>query len=104
MQRLTVLWQALKPSFLRFRVVVCLSRTPGNETSSANPLSTIYKYVHKKVSVFLKGGETYTGTLAKVDNYMNLVLEDTIEQSSDKTTKYGRVLIRGNNILLVQLL
>jgi len=53
--------------------------------------------------VFLKGGERYTGTLAKVDNYMNLLLEDTIEQSSKKTTKYGRVLIRGNNILLIQL-
>lgn len=80
-----------------------MDRPHSNEASSVNPLSTIYRYVHKKVSVFLKGGERYTGTLAKVDNYMNLVLEDTIEQSSKKTTKYGRVLIRGNNILLIQL-
>ncbi|MFQ5710711.1 MAG: LSM domain-containing protein [Candidatus Geothermarchaeales archaeon] len=34
---------------------------------------------------------------------MNLVLEETMEERSNKTAKYGKVLIRGNNILLVKL-
>ncbi|NIM45767.1 MAG: hypothetical protein GTN80_08610 [Nitrososphaeria archaeon] len=71
--------------------------------TSVNPLSTIFKHLNKRVTIYLKGGERYTGILAKVDNYMNLVLEETVEQKSDKTAKYGRVLIRGSNILLVKL-
>lgn len=73
------------------------------EESPLNPLSVIYRQLNKKITVFLKGGERYTGILAKVDSYMNVVLDDTIEEKSDRATKYGRVLIRGNNILLVKL-
>ena len=73
------------------------------EVILANPLAMIYRQLNKKITVFLKGGEKYTGILMKVDSYMNLVLDDTIEEKSDKTAKYGRVLIRGNNILLVKI-
>jgi len=66
------------------------------------PLSIIYKQVGKEIVVYLKTGEIYVGTLSKVDNYMNLLLENTIEQSSNNTRRYGRALIRGNNILLIK--
>jgi small nuclear ribonucleoprotein G len=68
-----------------------------------NPVSLIYRYVDKRVTVYLKGGEKYEGILAKVDGYMNLVLEDTVEEKTNKSAKYGKVLIRGNNILLIRL-
>lgn len=80
-----------------------MSREREDNITSVNPLSTIFKNLNKRVTIYLKGGERYTGILAKVDNYMNLVLEETVEQKSDKTAKYGRVLIRGSNILLVKL-
>lgn len=80
-----------------------MARDNEKTSSSANPLSTIFKSVDKKVTVYLKGGETYSGILSKVDNYMNLVLEDTMENPGQKSTKYGKVLIRGNNVLLVQI-
>ena len=72
------------------------------EATPLNPLAVIYRQLNKKITVFLKGGEKYTGVLTKVDSFMNLVLDDTIEEKSNKTAKYGRVLIRGNNILLVK--
>ena len=73
------------------------------KTSPMNPLSLIYRNVDKRVTVYLKGGEKYQGILTKVDGYMNLVLEDTVEEKSKRSAKYGRVLIRGNNILLIKL-
>ena len=67
-----------------------------------NPLSIIFKQVGSKIRVYLKTGEIYTGTLTKVDNYMNLLLENTLEEMGDKTTRYGKALIRGNNILIIK--
>lgn len=78
-------------------------KSEREEVTPVNPLAVIYRQLNKRVTVFLKGGEKYTGILTKVDSYMNLVLDDTIEEKSNRTAKYGRVLIRGNNILLVKL-
>jgi len=76
--------------------------TPENNITK-NPLSVIYKHVGSTITVILKTGEKYSGTLNKVDNYMNLLIDEAVEEYGDKTTRYGRVLIRGNNILLIQL-
>ncbi len=84
--------------------MIPLSKTNDDKAMPINPLSVVYKQLDKKVIVHLKGGERYSGILAKVDNYMNVVLEDTIEEKREnKTARFGRVLIRGNNILLIQL-
>ena len=80
-----------------------MSKAGEAKTSPVNPISLIYRNVNKRVMVYLKGGERYQGILAKVDSHMNIVIEDTMEEKSDKSTKYGRVLIRGNNILLIRL-
>lgn len=66
------------------------------------PLILVYKQIGKAITVYLKSGEKYTGRLTKVDSYMNLILEDAVEESANKTTRYGRVLIRGNNILIIK--
>ena len=72
------------------------------EQTYRNPLSIIYKQIGSEIKVYLKTGEVYTGTLAKVDNYMNLLLENTMEEMGEKTTRYGKALIRGNNILMIK--
>ncbi|MEM0057051.1 MAG: LSM domain-containing protein [Candidatus Geothermarchaeota archaeon] len=66
------------------------------------PFSVIYKQINSEISVYLKTGEIYTGTLKKVDNYMNLLLENTVEEIGGKQIRYGRALIRGNNILFIK--
>jgi len=81
-----------------------MSSNPDAEARvTKNPLSVIYKHVGTTITVVLKTGEKYTGTLSKVDNYMNLLIDEAVEEFGDKMTRYGRVLIRGNNILLILL-
>lgn len=80
-------------------------RKIANETQRdayKNPLGIIFKQVGSEIKVYLKTGEVYTGILTKVDNYMNLLLENTIEEMGEKTTRYGKALIRGNNILIIK--
>jgi small nuclear ribonucleoprotein (snRNP)-like protein len=70
--------------------------------SVVKPLTLVYKQIGEVITVYLKSGEKYTGQLTKADNYMNLIIEDAVEESGNKTTRYGKVLIRGNNILLIK--
>ena len=39
-----------------------------------------------------------------VDSYMNLIMTDAEEQKDDKViANYGRVIVRGNNVLFIKL-
>lgn len=52
----------------------------------------------------LKDNVEYRGKMVNVDSYMNIVLLDAAEYNFNKlTANYGRIVIRGNNILLVKL-
>jgi len=52
----------------------------------------------------LKGEEsTLIGKLEGVDDYMNLYLSDTVEyKNGEKMRSLGNVILRGNNIILIQ--
>lgn len=59
---------------------------------------------NKIVLVKLKDGSEYIGRLEQSDGTMNLVLRDCTELKEgtvDPIAKYGRVLIRGSNILFI---
>ncbi|EWG07356.1 MAG: Sm1 protein [Candidatus Aramenus sulfurataquae] len=74
------------------------------QTKVENPLKNLRSAVNKIVLVKLKDGSEYIGRLEQTDGTMNLVLRDCtemVEGSSDPVAKYGRVLIRGSNILFV---
>lgn len=69
-----------------------------------NPLKSLKTAMNKVVLVKLKNGSEYIGRLEQSDGTMNLVLRDCIETkegASDLVAKYGRVLIRGSNILFI---
>lgn len=69
-----------------------------------NPLKSLKTATNKVVLVKLKNGSEYIGRLEQSDGTMNLVLRDCIETkegTSDPVAKYGRVLIRGSNILFI---
>ena len=60
--------------------------------------------MNKIVFVKLKDGSEYIGTLEQSDATMNLILRDCTEiseGSNEMKAKYGRVLIRGSNVLYV---
>lgn len=44
------------------------------------------------------------GTLRGFDQFMNLVVDDTVEVNGNDRTKIGMVVIRGNSVVTVEAL
>ena len=56
------------------------------------------------MAVRLKSEVEYRGKMSNVDSYMNLILIDAEEFSgSNVIANYGKVVIRGNNVLFIKL-
>ena len=47
------------------------------------PLALLEKNVDKNVSLLLKDGRTLEGKLTGYDEYMNMVIEETTERTTD---------------------
>jgi small nuclear ribonucleoprotein len=60
---------------------------------SGRPLDVLEASLDEEVTVKLKGGEEYEGTLTGYDQHMNLVLEDA---DGEDTT-----IIRGDNLVSI---
>jgi len=74
------------------------------QAKTENPLKNLKIATNKIVLVKLKDGSEYVGRLEQSDGTMNLVLRDCLEAkegTSEPIAKYGRVLIRGSNILFI---
>ena len=73
-------------------------------TSAKRPLTILQKSTKKKVTVRLKNEVEYKGKMENVDSYMNLIMTDAEEVLNGKTIEnYGRVIVRGNNVLFIRL-
>ena len=56
----------------------------------------------KIVLVRLKGGKGLRGRLKGFDQHLNLVLEETEDNTSaDNTKKLGLIIVRGDNVVLI---
>ncbi|KAL1496002.1 hypothetical protein AB1Y20_014638 [Prymnesium parvum] len=63
------------------------------------------KYMDKKLSIKLNGNRNVTGLLRGFDQFMNLVLDETVEQvSASEKNNIGMVVIRGNSIVMMEAL
>ena len=68
------------------------------------PLNVLQKATNKQVSVRLKSELEYKGKMSNVDPYMNVILVDAEERENGaKKANYGKVVIRGNNVLYIQI-
>ena len=69
-----------------------------------NPKPFLASLVSHRVSVVLKWGQEYRGTLLSSDSYINLQLGDCEEVRADGTSagRLGEVLVRCNNVLYVR--
>ncbi len=68
------------------------------------PIKALEQQLNDIVSVKLKDQRIFRGRLTRCDMYMNLTLADAEELEEDSTkAKYGQVLVRGNNILWIQI-
>lgn len=71
------------------------------------PLDALGEAKGKRVIVKLKprgeqeGSNEIVGTLEAFDLHLNLWLEDAEKKEDGKTTKFGTVVIRGDNVLFV---
>ena len=75
-----------------------------SQTIAKRPLTTLQKNTKKNVIVRLKNALEYKGKMVNVDSYMNLIMTDAEELKDGKTTeKFGRVILRGNNVLFIKL-
>ncbi|HET7242789.1 MAG: U6 snRNA-associated Sm-like protein LSm6 [Nitrososphaeraceae archaeon] len=71
---------------------------------SKRPLTTLQRSLNRKVAVRLKNEIEYRGKMNNVDSYMNLILLDAEEfNGADAVANYGKVVIRGNNVLFIRL-
>jgi len=72
--------------------------------SKAHP-PELKKYMDKKLSLRLNGGRVVTGVLRGFDPFMNLVIDDAIEESkTGEKNQIGMVVIRGNSVGLLEAL
>jgi len=68
------------------------------------PIKALEQQLNDIISIKLKDQRIFRGRLTRCDIYMNLTLADAEELEKEETrAKYGQVLIRGNNILWIQI-
>ncbi len=75
-----------------------------SQSVAKRPLTTLQKSTKKIVTVRLKNEVEYKGKIDNVDSYMNLIMKNAEEKRDNKTVaNYGRVIVRGNNVLFIKL-
>jgi len=68
------------------------------------PLRVLSRMVGRSVVVKLRGGVSIRGVLASYDPCMNLIIdgaEEVDHVTSEVLTKYGRIVVRGSQVIYV---
>lgn len=65
------------------------------------PLDVLGSSQDKKVIIQLKSGSNITGTLRAFDSHINVWLDDASTEDKETNTTLGKVLVRGDNIVLI---
>ena len=58
---------------------------------------------NKSILLRLRNNKTIKGTLLDFDVHMNLTLNNAEEISDEKSEQLGKILLRGDNVLVVSL-
>jgi len=67
------------------------------------PIALLEKSIDKRISLLLKDSRILEGKLTGFDDYLNMVLEDTEERTSEQERRLGTVVLRGNNVVSISL-
>ena len=67
------------------------------------PATMLEKCLDKRVSLLLKDGRTLDGRLTGFDEYMNMVLDDAVENDAEGNggRRLGTAIIRGSNVVSI---
>jgi len=71
---------------------------------SSEIIDTLDGYLGKVVVIKLRNKKTIQGNLQDFDQRMNIILTDSKDITEDYTKSLDKVLLRGDNIMLVSLL
>eukprot|EP00345_Euplotes_harpa_P016922 CAMPEP_0168340594 /NCGR_PEP_ID=MMETSP0213-20121227/14155_1 /TAXON_ID=151035 /ORGANISM="Euplotes harpa, Strain FSP1.4" /LENGTH=78 /DNA_ID=CAMNT_0008346857 /DNA_START=15 /DNA_END=251 /DNA_ORIENTATION=+ len=58
------------------------------------------KYLDKRLDITLNLNRKVAGIMKGYDQFMNIVLDNSIEFEKDKKRELGTIVIRGNSIIL----
>ncbi|GJP44879.1 hypothetical protein CLOM_g9098 [Closterium sp. NIES-68] len=72
--------------------------------SKSGQAPDLKKYMDKKLNIKLNANRTVVGVLRGFDQFMNLVLDNTVEVSGADKTDIGMVVIRGNSVIMIEAL
>jgi len=94
----------LKPvSLNRDTLARALSWPPIAKMPQAQP--ELKKYLEKRVLVQLNGSRKVMGVLRGYDVYLNIVLDEALEEKAGgEKTRIGMVVIRGNAVVMLEAL
>ncbi|URE02578.1 40S ribosomal protein [Musa troglodytarum] len=62
------------------------------------------KYMDKKLQIKLNANRVVVGTLRGFDQFMNLVVDNTVEVNGNEKNDIGMVVIRGNSVAMIEAL
>ncbi len=65
----------------------------------SKPTSFLNEILSEKIEILLKDGRNLTGVLIGFDDHMNLVMEDTTEETEELRRRLGTIVLRGNNVV-----
>ncbi|MCK5699484.1 MAG: small nuclear ribonucleoprotein [Candidatus Aenigmarchaeota archaeon] len=63
------------------------------------PLDVLNRGREKRIVIILKNGKEITGKLQAFDIHLNMWLSDAEVSDSEVTKKYGKLLVRGDNMV-----
>jgi small nuclear ribonucleoprotein len=69
--------------------------------SAEKPIELLQRSLNSIVLIKLKGGREIRGKLLSFDQHMNLVLDEAEELRPEDTKSLGKVIVRGDNVILI---
>ncbi|KAF9414592.1 hypothetical protein BGZ94_000337 [Podila epigama] len=73
--------------------------------SSKAATPELKNYMDKRVFIQLNGARKVTGVLRGFDAFMNLVLDEAVEETNpSEKTSIGMVVLRGNSVVILEAL
>lgn len=73
----------------------------ASKSGKAGPAAELKKFMEKRLEIRLNAGRTVVGVLRGYDQFMNIVLDNTIELvSPTEKNEIGMVMIRGNSVVM----
>lgn len=70
-------------------------------SAADKPIELLQRSLNAIVLIKLKGGREIRGKLRSYDQHMNLVLEEAEEFRADEIKALGKIIVRGDNVILI---